>query len=161
MSQLSRRPAVRLSRRTILRTGMLAAAAPALGRLGPLLSMPAAAQAPEGAPPWRHGLALLDEPRYAEGFTHFDYVNPNAPKAGAVRLSVPSTFDNFNPVVAGVKGRLAGAVALVFESLMSASRDEVAAEYGLLAEAVRFPADFSSATYRLRAQAKWHDGKPV
>src|SRR5580704_17230790 len=161
MSQLSRRPAVRLSRRTILRTGMLAAAAPALGRLGPLLSMPAAAQAPEGAPPWRHGLALLDEPRYAEGFKHFDYVNPDAPKAGVVRMAARGTFDNFNPVVAGVKGNIAIAVGHVFDGLMSESRDEADASYGLLAEAVSYPSDVSSATYRLRAEAKWQDGKPV
>jgi len=158
---------VRLSRRTIIRTGILAAAAPALGRLGLPVSRPAAAQAqpaPQGAPAtpqWRHGLALLDEPRYAEGFTHFDYVNPDAPKAGAVRISAPGTFDNFNPVVAGVKGKITVAVGRVSDTLMAPSRDEAAAEYGLLAEAVSYPADVSSASYRLRAQAKWHDGQPV
>src|ERR1700688_2975288 len=141
MSQPSRRPAVRLSRRTILQTGMLAAAAPALGRLVLSASTPAAAQAPEATPPWRHGLALLDEPRYAEGFKHFDYVNPDAPKAGTVRISAPGTFDNFNLVVAGVKGRVAAPVPLLYDSLMSASSDEAAAEYGLLAEAVSFPTD--------------------
>jgi microcin C transport system substrate-binding protein len=157
---------VRLSRRSIIRTGILAAAAPALGRLGLPVSVPATAQATPGAAPqevspWRHGLALLDEPRYAEGFKHFDYVNPAAPKAGAVRISAPGTFDNFNLVVAGVKGRIAAPVPLLYDSLMTASSDEAAAEYGLLAEAVSFPADVSSATYRMRAQAKWHDGKPV
>jgi microcin C transport system substrate-binding protein len=155
---------VRLSRRTIIRTGILAAAAPALGLRA---IRPAAAQAPPApqgapaAPQWRHGLALLDEPRYAEGFAHFDYVNPSAPKAGAARISAPGTFDNFNPVVAGVKGKIAVAVAFISESLMSASRDEAAAEYGLLAEAVSYPADVSSVTYRLRAEARWHDGKPI
>jgi microcin C transport system substrate-binding protein len=153
---------VRLSRRSIIHSGILAVAAPALGRLGLPVSVPAAAQAAPGAAPlWRHGLALLEEPRYAEGFKHFDYVNPAAPKAGAVRISAPGTFDNFNLVVAGVKGRIAAAVPLLYDSLMTASSDEAAAEYGLLAEAVSFPADVSSATYRLRAQAKWHDGKPV
>jgi microcin C transport system substrate-binding protein len=157
---------VRLSRRTIIRTGLLAAAAPALGRL----ALPAAAQdaakeaakdAPLGAPQWRHGLALLDEPRYAEGFKHFDYVNPNAPKAGTVRMATRGTFDNFNPVIAGVKGNIASAVGLVFDTLMSESLDEADAWYGLLGEAVTYPSDVSSATYRLRAEAKWHDGKPV
>jgi microcin C transport system substrate-binding protein len=145
---------MRLSRRTILHTGILAAAAPALGRF----ALPAGAQE---APQWRHGLALLDEPRYAEGFAHFDYVNANAPKGGAVRVSAPGTFDNFNPVVADVKGRIAAAYVLVFETLMSSSLDEAAAEYGLLAEAVSYPSDVTSVTYRLRAEAKWHDGKPV
>jgi len=149
---------MRLTRRSLLHSGILAAATPVLARM----SLPALAQdTKEGPPLWRHGLALLDEPRYAEGFTHFDYVNPDAPKAGAVRLSAPGTFDNFNPVVAGVKGRITGAVVLLFDTLMTASLDEAAAEYGLLAEAVRYPSNVSSATYRLRAEAKWQDGKPV
>ena len=149
---------MRLTRRSLLHSGILAAATPVLARM----SLPALAQdTKEGPPLWRHGLALLDEPRYAEGFTHFDYVNPDAPKAGTVRLSAPGTFDNFNPVVAGVKGRVAGAVVLLFDTLMTASLDEAAAEYGLLAEAVRYPSNVSSATYRLRAEAKWQDGKPV
>jgi microcin C transport system substrate-binding protein len=153
---------VRLSRRTIIRTGLLAAAAPALGRWPlPAAAQDAAKDAPPGAPQWRHGLALLDEPRYAEGFKHFDYVNPNAPKAGAVRMATRGTFDNFNPVIAGVKGNIAGAVGLVFDTLMSESLDEADAWYGLLAEAVSYPSDVSSATYRLRAETKWHDGMPV
>ena len=149
---------MRLSRRSLLHSGILAAATPVLARM----SLPALAQDAKEAPPlWRHGLALLDEPRYAEGFKHFDYVNPDAPRAGTVRLSAPGTFDNFNPVVAGVKGRVAGAVVLLFDTLMTASLDEAAAEYGLLAEAVRYPGDVSSVTYKLRAEAKWQDGKPV
>ena len=149
---------MRLSRRSLLHCGILAAVAPPLG-------LPALAQegakAPPGTPPWRHGLAFLDEPRYAEGFAHFDYVNSSAPKEGAVRMSAPGTFDNFNPVVVGVKGTITDAVELLFETLMVASLDEPATEYGLLAEAVRYPSDVSSATYRLRAEAKWQDGAPV
>src|SRR6516162_8202913 len=149
---------MRLSRRSLLHCGILAAVAPPLG-------LPALAQegakAPPDAPPWRHGLAFLDEPRYAEGFAHFDYVNPSAPKEGVVRMSAPGTFDNFNPVVVGVKGTITEAVELLFETLIVASLDEPATEYGLLAEAVRYPSDVSSATYRLRAEAKWQDGAPV
>jgi microcin C transport system substrate-binding protein len=151
---------VRLSRRSIIRTGILAAAAPAIGRFNLPFSSPAAAQG-AGETQWRHGLALLDEPRYPAKFLRFDYVNPDAPKGGAVRMSTPGTFDNFNPVVAGVKGQIARGVIFLFETLMEPSLDEVAAEYGLLAEAVTYPPDISSATYRLRAQAKWNDGKPV
>ena len=76
-------------------------------------------------------------------------------------MSAPGTYDNFNPVVAGVKGNIAGAVIYVFETLMTSALDEASSAYGLLAEAVSFPSDFSSAVYRLRAEAKWHDGKPV
>ena len=45
------------------------------------------------------------------------------------------TFDNFNIAVAGVKGSIAPAAALIYETLMTRSQDEVATEYGLLAEA--------------------------
>ena len=71
------------------------------------------------------------------------------------------TFDNFNMVVAGVKGSIAAGIDQIYDTLMVAALDEVSTEYGLLAEAVSHPADFSSVTYRLRANAKWHDGKPV
>ena len=71
------------------------------------------------------------------------------------------TFDNFNIVVAGVKGTLAAGVELIYDTLLTSSLDEVSTGYGLLAEAVSYPDDFSSASYRLRAEAKWHDGKPV
>ena len=71
------------------------------------------------------------------------------------------TFDNLNLVVAGVKGNLAAGVDLIYDTLMVPALDEVSAEYGLLAEAVSYPEDYSSVIYRLRANAKWHDGKPV
>src|SRR5262249_54414071 len=71
------------------------------------------------------------------------------------------TFDNFNYVVSGVKGNLAAPVRLIYETLTTQSLDEVSTEYGLLAEAVAHPDDFSFVIYRLRPQAKWHDGKSV
>ena len=85
----------------------------------------------------------------------------NAPKGGAVRMIAFGTFDNFNLVVAGVKGSLAAGIDLIYDTLMVPALDEVSTEYGLLAEAVYHPADYSSVTYRLRANARWHDGKPV
>ena len=63
--------------------------------------------------------------------------------------------------MAGVKGSLAGGIDLIYDTLMVAALDEVSTEYGLLAEAVRHPPDHAFVTYRLRAEAKWHDGKPV
>ncbi len=110
---------------------------------------------------WRHGLSLFGDVKYPADFKRFDYVNPDAPKGGMARQIAIGTFDNFNLTVAGVKGSIAGAVGLIYESLTTPSLDEVSTEYGLLAEAVSYPEDFSSVTYRLRAQAKWHDGKPV
>ena len=116
---------------------------------------------PAQAQEWRHATSLMGEPRYAPGFKHFDYVNPDAPKGGSVRLARQGAFDNFNPVVSGVKGQIEGGVGLVYETLTEASLDEVSTAYGLLSDGVRFPSDFSSATYRLNPAARWHDGKPV
>jgi len=110
---------------------------------------------------WRHGLSLLGEPKYPADFKQFAYVNPDAPKGGLVRLGVQDTFDSFNLFVSGVKGALEGGIPLIYDTLMEQAQDEVSTEYGLLAEAVRHPPDHSSVIYRLRAEARWHDGKPV
>jgi microcin C transport system substrate-binding protein len=110
---------------------------------------------------WRQGLSLYGDLKYKPDFKHFDYVNPNAPKGGAIRQVAIGTFDNFNPVVAGVKGNEAAGIGLVFDTLTTPALDEVSSAYGLLAESMSHPDDFSSVTYRLRPQAKWHDGKPV
>ena len=110
---------------------------------------------------WRHGVSLFGDLKYPVGFTHFEYVNADAPKGGTAREAAYGTFDNFNRVVAGVKGSLAAGIDLIYETLLVSSLDEVSTGYGLLAEAVSFSADFSSVTYRLREQAKWHDGTLV
>ena len=110
-------------------------------------------------PVWRHAAALIGEPKYAEGFLRFDYVNPDAPKGGTLRLSSTGSFDTLNPVPA--KGDLATGLNLVYQSLMIASEDEVATTYGLIAESLSYPEDFSSVTYRLRETARWHDGEPI
>jgi microcin C transport system substrate-binding protein len=150
---------MRLTRRSLLRTGVAAFAEPAFDGLA--RSSAALAQASAPARQWKHGLSLFGELKYAEDFKQFDYVNASAPKIGAARMIAFGTFDNFNTVVAGVKGTLAGGVDLIFDSLLVSALDEVAVGYGLLAEAVSAPDDHSSVTYRLRANAKWHDGAPV
>ena len=148
-----------LTRRLIVRAGALAAFSPIIGRLRRI--GPAAAQGSEAAANWRHGLSLFGELKYAPGFRHFDYVNPNAPKTGSARMIALGTFDNFNEVVAGVKGSLAAGAGSLSDTLLVASFDEVSSEYGLIAESVSHPSDFSSASFRLRANARHHDGKPV
>jgi microcin C transport system substrate-binding protein len=110
---------------------------------------------------WRHGVSLFGDLKYPAGFKQFDYVNAAAPKGGAVHEIAIGTFDSFNIVVAGVKGAPAVGVELIYETLLTPAFDEVSSEYGLLAEAVSYPDDFSWASYRMRAEAKWHDGKPV
>jgi microcin C transport system substrate-binding protein len=146
---------VKLSRRTLLRSGAAALIVPTVGSLAP----DSVAHANEGG--WRHGLSLFGDLKYPPGFKRFDYVNPNAPKGGAARLGGLGTFDNFNLVVSGVKGNAAAGLNELYDTLIVSSLDEVSAEYGLLAEAISHPADFSSVVYRLRPEAKWHDGKPV
>ena len=112
-------------------------------------------------PVWHHGLSLFGTLKYPAGFPHFDYVNPKAPKGGTVRQIAFGTFDNFNMVVAGVKGSLAAGTDLALDTLMAPALDEVSTEYGLLAEGVSYADDFSWVIYRLRADARWHDGKPI
>jgi len=112
-------------------------------------------------PVWRHALSLSSPPRYGPDFRHPDYVNPAAPKGGRVRLGVLGTFDNFNPLVSGVKGNLASHLMMVYEPLFAMSLDEPTAEYGLLAEAVSHPDDHSAVAFRLRPEARWHDGRKV
>jgi microcin C transport system substrate-binding protein len=148
-----------ISRRHLLQSAALAAIAPSFGVAAGI--EPAHARSATGEAVWRHALSLFGDVKYPAGFKRFDYVNPDAPKGGVARQILIGTFDNFNVTVAGVKGSLAGAVQFIYESLMTSSLDEVSTEYGALAEAVSHPEDFSSVTYRLRAEAKWHDGKPV
>ena len=151
-----------LTRRFLVRSGALAAGLPLIGRFGlPVLPGPAAAQQSQAERAWRHGVSLFGELKYPAEFQHFDYVNPGAPKGGSVRMIGLGTFDNFNEVVAGLKGSLAAFAGVVSDSLMVPVLDEVETSYGLLAEAVSYPADFASATLRLRAGARHHDGRPV
>lgn len=110
---------------------------------------------------WTHGISLLGRLKYPATFTHFDYVNTHAPRGGMVRRAAIGTYDSFNVVVAGVKGNLARGIELVYDTLMAPSMDEVASVYGLIAEAARYPADHSWVSFRLRAAAKWHDGKSI
>ena len=102
---------MKLTRRSVLRGSAVAVAAPAAGYA--LASPRLAAAAPPPRQPqhaWRHGLSLFDELKYPAGFKHFDYVNPQAPKGGTVRMIAIGTFDNFNMAVSGVRGSLAAGI---------------------------------------------------
>jgi microcin C transport system substrate-binding protein len=144
-----------MNRRSLLASPLFAVAA----RRFPLPYWTTRAQAQQKN--WRHGLSLFGDLKYPSDFKQFDYVNANAPKGGMVRQSALGTFDNFNVMVAGVKGSLAAGIDLIYDRLSVPALDEVSSAYGLLAEAVSYPADYSSASYRLRPEAKWHDGVPV
>jgi microcin C transport system substrate-binding protein len=136
-----------------------------MGFLAPTAALPAlrrsARSSSQQSPAWQHGLSLFGDLKYPAGFPHFEYVNPSAPKGGTVRQAAFGTYDNFNLVVAGWKGKLAVGLDLIYERLLMPSMDEASAEYGLLAQAVTHPGDFSSVTYRLHPGARWHDGQPV
>ena len=118
-----------------------------------------ASQAAWGAP----GYSVWGIFKYAPGFDHFDYVNPKAPKGGELRLiagSRISTFDKYNPFT--IKGTAPSFLnELLFESLLVSSMDEVGVAYGLLAEDVDVAADGLSVTFRLRTQARFHNGDTV
>ncbi|MBD8066728.1 ABC transporter substrate-binding protein [Devosia sp. PTR5] len=121
------------------------------------LSAPALAQSPTGV--WVHAASVNGTPKYPEGFSHFDYVNVDAPKTGLLRLSARGSFDTFNPLLP--KGQAASGLGLVYETLFTSSLDEVNVSYGLLADAMKIADDYTSVTFRLNPEAKWHDGEPV
>jgi microcin C transport system substrate-binding protein len=146
-----------MNRRSLLTSAALALAARRL----PLPAWTTSAAAQTTSPVWRHGASPFGDLKYPAGFARFDYVNAKAPKGGSARQIALGTFDNFNPVIGGVKGTLVQGADLIYETLLAPALDEVAAGYGLLAEALSYPSDFSSVSYRLRAEAKWQDGTPV
>ena len=108
---------------------------------------------------FKHATSLFGPIRYPAGFSHFDYVNPNAPKGGILRLPANGSFDSFNAFI--IKGDPAAGIGLTFESLTTPSSDEVGVEYGLIAETMYRADDHSVAAFRLRPEAVWHDGAPV
>jgi len=146
-----------VNRRSVLKSALLALAAKRLA----FIDWIGVARAQQQEKDWRHGLSLYGDLKYPEAFKQFEYVNAQAPKAGTARQIALGTFDNFNTAIAGVKGSLAAGIGQIYETLLLSSLDEVSAAYGLLAAAVSFPKDFSSVSYRLRPEAKWHDGMPV
>ncbi len=115
-------------------------------------------------PSWAaHGYALWGDLKYGADFPHFDYVNPKAPKGGELRLVSNlrvSTFDKYNPFT--IKGAAPAYLSgLMFDSLLTGALDEIGSGYGLLAADVEVAADGLSAVFRLRPQARFHNGDPV
>ena len=110
-----------------------------------------------------HGYALWGDLKYPPGFSHFDYVNPQAPKGGELRLVSnlrTSTFDKYNPFT--IKGSAPAYLSgLMFDTLLSGSLDETGSAYGLLAQDVSVGSDGLSVTFKLRPEARFHDGGPV
>ncbi|MBT3700105.1 MAG: ABC transporter substrate-binding protein [Alphaproteobacteria bacterium] len=112
----------------------------------------------------RHGLSTFGDLKYPADFKHFDYVNPQAPKGGTVKLRDIGTFDNLNPfIIKGVKLRGMAAVAqsLPYDTLMVSAADEADAMYGLVAKSVDVDPDKQWVEFVLRPEARFHDGSPI
>ena len=106
-----------------------------------------------------HGDTLVGDLNYPPDFKHFDYANPDAPKGGTARIAAIGTFDSFNPFI--VKGNAATGVGLIYDTLMTPTLDASSTSYGLLAEWIEHPKDYSSVAFKIREDATWHDGTPI
>jgi microcin C transport system substrate-binding protein len=107
----------------------------------------------------RHALSTAGDLKHNPDFKHFDWVDPDAPKGGLLRLAATGTFDSLNGYT--YRGVSAPLVSLLNDTLMEPNPDEPAASYGLVAEWVSMPADVSSASFGLRKEARFHDGRPI
>lgn len=106
-----------------------------------------------------HGAAMHGDLKYPPTFTHFDYVNPSAPKGGTLRQSSFGSFDTFNPFV--LRGNAAPGIGMLFETLMVESLDEPFSEYGLIAEKIDMPDDRSWVAFDIDPRARFHDGSMI
>ena len=116
--------------------------------------------------PYKHGYGFLTEPKMPNDFAHLAYVNPEAPKGGAIRLPQMGNWDSFNPVPE--RGRVAAGLSvagptdnLLYDALMDYVTDENSSIYGVVAEGIAIPEDVSWIGFRLREGPTWHDGKPI
>ena len=146
-----------LSRRAALRAGAAMIVAPAWaradeGRLGrPGRKLEAGVE--------RHGLSTFGDLREPPDFKAFGYVNTTAPKGGMVGQEMYGTFNSLNAYV--MRGDPAAAMSLIFDSLMTGSLDERDALYGLVAKSVWVSPDRRTYRFRLRKEARFHDGSPL
>jgi microcin C transport system substrate-binding protein len=105
------------------------------------------------------GMSLFGDLKYPPDFKHFDYVNPDAPKGGTMRLSAIGTYDTLNPYV--IKGVPAVGIGQIFDTLTVSAEDEPGSEYGLVAEKIELAPDKLSVLYTMRKEARFHDGTPM
>ena len=116
-----------------------------------------------GAQEWRTSSSLIDPDVETKTFERYDYVNPDAPKGGTFNAIAVGTFDSFNPfIVRGTAAAgLSGFGGILYDTLMQQSTDSPGTSHGLVADAFKYPDDYSSATYRINPEARWHDGQPI
>jgi microcin C transport system substrate-binding protein len=106
-----------------------------------------------------HGLAMHGDLKYGPDFKHFDYADPDAPKGGDVWLAGIGTFDSLNPFI--LKGLTPAGIGNLFDTLTLQSDDEPFSEYGLIAETIEVPEDRAWVIFKLRPEARFHDGSPL
>lgn len=106
-----------------------------------------------------YSFAVIGEPKYAINFSHFDYINPAAPKGGNITLSYIGTFDNFNRFA--LRGNAAVRTETLYDSLFTTSDDEPGSYYPLIAEMARYADDYSWIEVSLNPRATFHDGSPI
>jgi microcin C transport system substrate-binding protein len=159
-----------MQRRDLLASGLGLGLAPALSlpSLRPARAQAPVAQAPvaqapaaqtPGAPLRTHALSLLGEPALPAGFTHWPWVNPDAPKGGEVVLTGLGSYDSFNQFI--LRGTAAVGLSNLYDTLLKESADEASTEYAHLAGVVEVPADRMWVAFEIRPEARWHDGRPV
>ena len=108
----------------------------------------------------RHGLSVFGDLKYGPSFEHFDYVNPLAPKGGAIKISGLDTFETIHPFI--LKGRKELlAEPLLYDTLMARSFDEPDSYYSLIAKTVEIPKDKRWIAFNIDPRAKFHDGTQV
>jgi microcin C transport system substrate-binding protein len=125
----------------------------------PGLTAQGRAETAAATPVQRHALSLVGEPRFPANFKSFDWVNPEAPKGGAVKMWSEGGFDSLNPFTKNGEG--ADQLGLLFDRIMESSPDEPTTQYCLICEWVSYPDDYSSVTFKLRPQARFADGHPI
>ena len=129
-----------------------------------LVGLVAGAESPPCTDPdYRHGISYLLPLKYDADFTHFEWANPNAPKAGVMRMPSLGTFDSYNNILE--KGRMAAGYdrwgGLVYDKLLEGAADEAMSHYGRLAEGVAKGPNLDWIAFKLRDNARWHDGVPI
>jgi len=106
-----------------------------------------------------HAVAMHGDVKYPSDFKHFDYVNPNAPKGGEIKMAGIGTFDSLNPFI--LKGLTPLGIGNLFDTLTVNSHDEAFSQYGLIAESMEMPKDRSWIIFTLRKEARFHDGSSI